>query len=282
MPVAQRHDLIGAVDGAPSITRQCQLLGVSRSGWYYEPAQESAENLELMALIDRQYIKTPFFGVPRMTHWLREQQDRRVNHKRVARLMRVMGLQAIYPKPRTTVSAPEHKVYPYLLRDVHVVRPDQVWATDITYIPMRTGFMYLVAVIDWYSRYVLAWELSNIMTVDFCLKALEDALTRARPEIFNSDQGSQFTCLDFVNRLLTAGVQISMDGRGRALDNVFVERLWRSLKYEDIYLRDYTCGRTLFHGLERYFAFFNHERPHQGLGYKTPAAVYHGHASASH
>ena len=274
MTLAQRRDLVGADDDGPSIVRQCDLLGLSRSGWYYEPAPESPTNLALMALIDRQYIATPFYGVPRMTHWLRE-EGHEVNHKRVERLMRIMGLQAIYPKPRTTVNAPEHKIYPYLLRNLKVDHPNHVWATDITYIPMRHGFMYLAAIIDWYSRYVLAWELSNTLTVDFCLRALDRALAAAQPEIFNSDQGSQFTCPDFVNRLLNAAVRISMDGRGRALDNVFVERLWRSLKYEDIYINDYDCGHSLFRGIDRYFNFFNHRRPHQGLGYRTPATVYH-------
>jgi putative transposase len=274
MPLVQRRKLVGADGDGPSIVRQCDLLGLSRSGWYYEPAPESPTNLALMALIDRQYITTPFYGVPRMTHWLRE-EGHKVNHKRVERLMRIMGLQAIYPKPRTTVNAPEHKIYPYLLRNLKVDHPNHVWATDITYIPMRHGFMYLAAIIDWHSRYVLAWELSNTLTVDFCLRALDRALAAAQPEIFNSDQGSQFTCPEFVNRLLNAAVRISMDGRGRALDNVFVERLWRSLKYEDIYINDYDCGHSLFSGIERYFDFFNHRRPHQGLGYRTPATVYH-------
>jgi putative transposase len=227
-----------------------------------------------MKLIDEQYTARPFYGSRRMTVWL-GQRGEEVNRKRVQRLMRVMGLEAIYPGPRRSTAGQGHRVYPYLLRGVAVERRDQVWSTDITYIPMASGFMYLTAVIDWYSRYVLAWRLSNTLDGAFCLDALEEALGVGKPEIFNTDQGVQFTASAFVGRLEAAGVAVSMDGRGRALDNVFVERLWRSVKYEDIYLRCYETVPELRRGLDRYFGFYNDERPHQSLGYRTPAAIYH-------
>lgn len=258
-----------------SIRRQCQLIELNRATYYYEPAQESAENLALMRLIDEQYLRTPFYGYPRMTAYLRD-HEHLVNPKRVARLMRLMGLQAVGPKPRTTVAMPGHKVYPYLLRGLVVERPNQVWSTDITYIPMPHGFMYLTAVIDWYSRYILAWELSNTLDSLFCLDALEQALGQGMPEIFNTDQGAQFTALAFTARLEKAGIRVSMDGRGRALDNVFVERFWRSVKYEDVYLHDYATVHALEQGLEGYFQFYNHERPHQSLDYSTPVKVHYG------
>lgn len=244
------------------------MLGLSRSTWYYEPAGEAAVNLALMRQIDRQYLETPFYGSRRMA----KQLD--VNRKRVQRLMRMMGIEAIYPKRRTTRRAAGHKVYPYLLRNVAITRPDQVWSTDITYVPMRHGFLYLVAVMDWYSRYVLAWRLSNTLDGGFCVEALEEALTGGRPEIFNSDQGSQFTATSFTIRLETCGVAISMDGRGRAIDNVFVERLWRSVKYEEVYLNDYTTAWEAEESLSSYFQFYCHRRLHQSLGYQTPADVY--------
>ena len=256
-----------------SIRRQCELLGLNRATYYYQPAPESELNLRLMRLIDEQYLKTPFYGWPRMTAYLRR-QEYAVNHKRVQRLMRKMGLQAIYPKRRTTVAAAGHKVYPYLLRNLAITRPNQVWSTDITYIPMLHGFMYLVAVIDWYSRYVLAWQLSNTLDGLFCLDALERALTQGSPDIFNTDQGAQFTALAFTARLQAAGIRISMDGRGRALDNIFVERLWRSVKYEHVYLFEYELVSELEKGLREYFTFYNHERPHQSLSYQTPAEVH--------
>jgi putative transposase len=257
-----------------SVRRQCELLGLNRASLYYQPAPESEENLRLMRLIDEQYLKTPFYGSRRMTAWL-EGEGYDVNRKRVQRLMRVMGIEAIYPRPHTSKGNPSHKVYPYLLRDLPIVRPDQVWSIDITYIPMRLGSMYLVAIIDWYSRYVLSWRLSNTLDVVFCMEALEDALQLGKPSIFNSDQGSQFTSLEFTRRLeLEADIAISMDGRGRALDNIFVERLWRSVKYEDIYIRDYENGADLDSGLTEYFQFYNYERPHQSLNYRTPATVH--------
>ena len=226
-----------------------------------------------MRRIDQQHLRTPFFGVEEMTAWLRRKGEP-VNPKRIRRLMRLMGIEAIYPKPRTSRRAPDHEIYPYLLRDLSIIRPDQVWATDITYVPMRRGFMYLVAIMDWFSRYIVAWRLSNSLEVGFCLECLDEALATGRPEIFNSDQGAQFTSTAFTGRLQQAGVAISMDGRGRALDNVFIERLWRTVKYEDIYLRDYETGWSLEAGLHAYFDFYRQERPHSSLGYRTPAEVY--------
>ncbi len=258
-----------------SIRRQCELLGLSRSTFYYEPAGATPEDLRLMRLIDEQYTACPFYGSRRMTQWLTRRGEG-VNRKRVQRLMRTMGLEAIYPKPRLSAAGRDHKIYPYLLRGVKVERPDQVWSTDITYVPMPSGFMYLAAVIDWYSRYVITWRLSNTLDGGFCLEMLEEALGSGCPEIFNNDQGVQFTAEAFTGRLLSAGVSVSMDGRGRALDNVFVERLWRSVKYEDIYIRGYETVPELQRGLARYFVFYNQERLHQSLGYETPLEVYRG------
>ncbi len=258
-----------------SVRRQCELLGLNRSSLYYEPAGETAENLRLMRKIDEQYTACPFYGSRRMTAWLVDQGEE-VNRKRVQRLMRTMGLEAIYPKPRLSTAGQGHKVYPYRLRGVKIERPDQVWSTDITYVPMTDGFMYLAAVIDWFSRYVIAWRLSNTLDGSFCLEMLEEALRGGRPEIFNTDQGVQFTAEAFTGCLESAGVAVSMDGRGRALDNVFVERLWRSVKYEDIYIRGYEVVPELYQGLGRYFGFYNGERLHQSLDYRTPAAVYRG------
>ena len=257
-----------------SVRRQCELLGLNRSGLYYEPARESLANLRLMRLLDEQYLRTPFYGSRRMTAWLTRQGEE-VNRKHVQKLMGIMGLEAIHPGPRTTTRNPDHKVYPYLLRDLTIERRDQVWSTDVTYIPLEQGFMFLAAVIDWHSRFVLSWRLSNTLDGRFSLEALDAALEGGRPEIFNTDQGVQFTARAFTGRLEEAGVRISMDGRGRALDNVFVERLWRSLKYEDVYLKSYGSVTELEEGLERWFAFYNHERLHQGLAYRTPAEVYH-------
>jgi len=236
---------------------------------------ESQENLDLMRLIDELYLKRPFYGSPRLTDWLRE-LGWTVNEKRVTRLMRLMGLQAVLPGPHTSRPSPEHKVYPYLLRGLQVVAPDEVWCADITYVPMRRGFLYLVAVMDWFSRYVLSWELSNTLESYFCLEALERALSVSCPGIFNTDQGAQFTAEAFTRRLLEAEIAISMDGRGRALDNVFVERLWRTVKYEEVYLRDYADGAEACEGLGRFFRFYNTERRHQSLDRRTPAQVYYG------
>jgi putative transposase len=256
-----------------SIRRQCELIGLNRSSFYYQPVGESEYNLKLMRLIDEQYTRTPFYGWPRITAWLRR-EGHTVNPKRIRRLMHLMGLQAIYPKPRTSTPAPGHRKYSYLLRDLKITRPGQVWSTDITYVPMQHGFMYLVAIIDWFSRYVLAWQLSNTLDGLFCRVALRQALERGTPEIFNTDQGAQFTAVEFTDVLENAGIRISMDGRGRALDNVFVERLWRTVKYEDIYLKDYGTAPQLDAGLHAYFQFYNHERLHQSLDYCTPAEVH--------
>lgn len=246
---------------------------MNRSSYYYVPATESPLNLQLMRLLDEQYMRTPFYGWPRMTVYLRS-QGYAVNHKRVQRLMQKMGIQALYPKPSLSKANREHQIYPYLLRGLAITHPDQVWSTDITYIPMRNGFLYLAAVMDWYSRYVLAWQLSNTLDTLFCVAALKQALQLGRPAIFNTDQGAQFTALAFTSVLEQAAIQISMDGKGRALDNIFIERLWRTVKYEDIYLNDYDSGPALFAGLQAYFTFYNDVRPHQSLDYRTPAAIY--------
>jgi len=256
-----------------SLRRQCALLGLARGNLYYQPVSEHEENLQLMRLLDEQYTATPCYGVRRMTAWLRR-RGYVVNPKRVRRLLRQMGLAAIYAKPRISLPAEGYVIYPYLLRGVPVAHVNQVWSADITYIRLQAGFVYLVAVIDWFSRYVLSWVLSITMDVPFCVEALDQALGQGQPEIFNTDQGAQFTSQAFTARLKEGGVRISMDGRGRALDNVFVERLWRSVKYEEVYLRDYYTVEDARHGLARYFAFYNAERLHQALGYRTPAEVY--------
>lgn len=255
------------------VYRQCELLGLSRSSYYYESKRDDSYNLKLMNLIGKQFTKTPFYGVPRMTAWL-NLHGQKVNHKRVRRLMRLMGLQAVYPKPRLSSSNQAHKKYPYLLNNMVIDNPDRVWCADITYIRMLHGFVYLVAIMDWYSRFVLAWNISTTLDTVFCLEALEQALTLSKPGIFNTDQGSQFTSLEFTGRLEQNGIRISMDGRGRVFDNIFIERLWRSVKYEEVYLHQYQTvseARTL---LTRYFFFYNMERLHESLGYKTPYEVY--------
>jgi putative transposase len=257
-----------------SVRRQCELLGLCRSSLYYQPAEETEENLRLMRLIDQEYTAHPFYGSRKMTKWLREVPGEEVNRKRVQRLMRLMGLEAIYPRPRLSLGGRGHRIYPYLLRDVAIERPDQVWSTDITYVPLAAGFMYLAATIDWYSRYVIAWRLSNTLEGSFCQEMLEEALGQGRPEVFNTDQGVQFTAAAWTSRLEAAGVAVSMDGKGRYLDNIFVERLWRTVKYEELYLRGYERVPELGRGLERYFDFYNEERLHQALDYRTPAQVY--------
>ena len=272
LPVSTRRGWVKP-DSVYSIRRQCRLAGVSRSGFYYKPVPESNENLQLMRLIDEQYMRHPEFGYPRMTDWLRD-QGYSVNRKRIARLMQRMGLQAITPGPHTSKPAPGHKIYPYLLRDVEIKRVNQVWSTDITYIPMKHGFMYLIAVIDWYSRYVLSWELSNSLDSIFCISALEQALEIDTPEIFNTDQGSQFTSDAFTEVLLDKKIALSMDGRGRALDNAFIERLWWTLKYEDVYPKDYRDGHSLYRGLDAYFSYYNCERKHSALDRQTPVEVF--------
>jgi len=259
---------------APSVRRQCELLSVSRSSVYYEPVEPDAEELALMRRIDEMHLKYPFFGSRKITQTLKA-QGVQINRKRVQRLMRLMDLQSTAPRPNTSKPAPEHPVYPYLLRGVTITRANQAWATDITYIPMAHGFAYLVAIIDWYSRRVLAWRLSNTLETGFCIEALKEALRRfGKPEVFNTDQGSQFTCAEFTSVLLERGIKISMDGKGRCIDNIFVERLWRSLKYEHVYLNPYDSLSEARDGIGRYFRFFNYQRPHASLGYQTPAAIY--------
>jgi len=253
--------------------RQCELLGFARSSYYYEPNRDDGYNLLLMNLIDEQFTKTPFYGVPRMRAWLKI-QGHAVNHKRVRRLMRRMGLEAVYPKPHLSRSNQQHNKYPYLLRNLRIDHPDQVWCADITYLRMLHGFAYLVAVMDWYSRFILAWELSTSLDTCFCIAALENALEISKPGIFNSDQGCQFTSVEFTNRLEREGIRISMDGRGRVFDNIFVERLWRSVKYEEVYLHQYQTVSEARKRLANYFIFYNRERLHESLGYQTPYQVY--------
>ena len=265
--------LIERENGVLSISRQCELVGLARSSCYYRSVGESEENVGYMRLLDEQYTRTPFYGVALMTAWLRS-EGYEVNEKRVRRLLRTMGLEAIYPRRRLSAPGEGHRIYPYLLRGVEIGYPDQVWSTDITYIRMRGGFVYLVAILDWYSRYVVSWEVSRTLESGFCVAALEEGLREGRPEIFNSDQGSQFTSEAFTDRLETAGVRISMDGRGRVFDNIFVERLWRTVKYEEVYLKEYEDLEEARESLEGYFAFYNGERLHQSLGYVTPAEVY--------
>lgn len=253
--------------------RQCELLGVNRSGLYYEPLGESGENLTLMRLLDEQYTRTPFYGSRKMVEWLAT-QGFEVNRKRVSRLMALMGIEAVYPKPKLSQPGEGHRIYPYLLRGVEVNRVNQVWSTDITYIRMAQGFVYLAAVMDWFSRYVLSWSLSLTMEIDFCVEALRSALRRGRPAIFNSDQGSQFTSEKFTGELAAREIAISMDGRGRCMDNIFIERLWRSLKYEEVYLKDYRSVSEARAGIGKYFRFYNQQRLHQSLEYRTPSALW--------
>ncbi len=269
----RRREMADRQHPALSTVRQCALLGISRSSVYYRPRATSLEDLAVMKLIDQQYLATPFYGSRRMTVWL-QRQGRTMSRKRVQRLMRTMGLRAIFRRPRTSQPAAGHKVYLYLLGGMEITRPNQVWAADITYIPMARGFLYLVAIMDWYSRYVLSWRLSNTLDADFCVEALEEALSQGKPEIFNTDQGSQFTGEAFTGLLKQHGVRISMDGKGRYRDNIFVERLWRTVKYEEVYLKAYSTGREAKAGLDAYFRFYNAQRPHQALGYRTPAEVF--------
>ena len=275
MSPGRRRGMVDREHRKLPIVRQCALLGVSRSSLYYRPKGASEEDLSLMGEIDRQYLETPFYGSRRMKAWL-GRRGIQVSRKRVQRLMRAMGLRAIYRRPRTSRPAKGHRVYPYLLRNAKVTRPNQVWVADITYLPMARGFLYLAAVMDWYSRYVVAWRLSNTLEADFCAEALMEALERGRPEVFNTDQGSQFTSQEFTQVLQDRGVKISMDGKGRYQDNIFVERLWRTVKYEEVYLKAYANTLEARRGLGEYFRFYNNQRPHQALGYRTPAEVFHG------
>lgn len=255
------------------VCRQCELLGLARSSYYYNSQRDDGYNLYLMNLIDEQFTKTPFYGVERMTAWLRRRGEE-VNRKRVRRLMRLMGLEAVYPKQRLSLSNQAHKKYPYLLSNLAIDHSDQVWCADITYIRMLHGFIYLMAIMDWYSRFVLAWEISTTLDTSFCLSALKEALKLSKPEIFNTDQGTQFTSLEFTGRLEQKGIRISMDGRGRVYDNIFVERLWRSVKYEEAYLHQYQTVSEARNSLAKYFLFYNMERLHESLGYRTPFEIY--------
>ncbi len=274
MSRAKRHSMIDRDDPKLSVSRQCELVGISRSSLYYQPLEPDQEDLDLMAMMDRQYLKTPFNGSRRMSAWLRS-HGHKVNRKRVRRLMRLMRLEAVYRPPNTSKPNPEHRTYPYLLRGLEVTGVNQVWVADITYIPMARGSLYLVAIMDHFSRYVLSWRLSNTLDAAFCLEALEEALSKGKPEIFNTDQGSQFASDAFTGMLLENDVHISMDGKGRYLDNIFVERLWRSIKYEEVYLKAYDTVREAREGIEAYMGFYNNERPHQALCYRTPVEVYH-------
>ena len=281
MSVAQRRGMVDREHlslsiASLSIARQCALLGVARSSLYYRPKEASGEDLALLRAMDRQYLDTPCYGSSRrMKVWL-AWEGRCVSRKRVQRLMRIMGLRAIYRSPRTSQPAPAHRVYPYLLRNARITRPNQVWAADITYLPMDRGFLYLVAIMDWHSRYVVAWRLSNPLEADCCVDALQEALGQGQPDIFNTDQGSQFTSLEFTHVLQEHGVKISRDGKGRYSDNIFVERLWRTLKYEEVYLKAYVNATEARKEVGAYFRFYNDQRPHQALGYRTPAEVFHG------
>jgi putative transposase len=273
-PVAARRELIGPIE-QPSIRQQCQLLNISRGAYYYEPCPETEANLALMRVLDELHLEHPVYGSRRLTVLLK-QRGQEINRKRVRRLLRLMGIEAIYPRRRVNLPGQEHEIYPYLLQGLEISGPNQVWCSDITYLPMACGFMYLVAVMDWWSRYVLAWELSNTMETEFCIRAWEQALTHAgqAPLISNTDQGAQFTSPGFIDAVQSAGVEVSMDGRGRWMDNRFIERLWRSVKYEDVYLNDYGDGLSAGRGLGRWFGNYNETRPHQALGNATPEQWY--------
>jgi putative transposase len=274
MSLDRRRQMIEPEHPQLSVVRQCELVSISRSGFYHRLAGETPLNLELMRLIDAQFLETPWYGARQMARHLRR-EGYAIGRQRIWRLMAKMGLAPIYQRPRTTVPNPEHQIFPYLLRDLAIDRPNQVWCADITYLPMRRGFLYLVAVMDWATRKVLAWRVSNTMDVEFCIEALEEALARfGRPEIFNTDQGSQFTSPRFTGILQRAGVRISMDGRGRWMDNVFIERLWRSLKYECVYLHAFETGSELRAGLSKWIGYYNGGRPHSALAGRTPDEVY--------
>jgi len=268
-----------------SIARQCKLLGLHRSGYYrqnYYSMKESSENLELMRLIDEEYTRHPFYGSRKIRDYL-GRCGYKINRKRIQRLMRIMGIQSIAPKPDTSAPRKEHKIYPYLLKGMKITRPKQVWCSDITYIRMPGGFVYLTAVMDWYSRYVLSWEVSTTMDDDFCINALQSAIRRfGKPDVFNTDQGSQYTGNDFTGVLKQHQIQISMDGKGRCMDNIFIERLWRSVKYEEIYIKEYSNVKDLINALKQYFEFYNFERPHQSLNRNTPAEIYFGEFAIQH
>ena len=275
MGVDEKRRLIELDDRELSVRRQCELVGLARSNLYYEPVAATDEAVRIMHRVDEIFTESPFYGSRRIQETLRH-EGICVGRERVQRCMRLMGLRAIYPKRNLSKRHPGHKIYPYLLRGREITHPNHVWATDITYLRLRQGFVYLVAVVDWYSRYVLSWRISNTIEVSFCREALEEALEKGNPEIFNSDQGAQFTSDEFTGILLSKEIAISMDGRGRAFDNIFTERLWRSVKYEEVYLKDYQVCRDAREGLEKYFLFYNTRRYHQSLGYKTPYEVHFG------
>jgi len=270
-----KRSLIEPRNTGISVVRQCELLDLARASLYFRPSATDTDDLNMMRLIDEKYLDYPFLGSRRMAEILGRDTGTAINRKRIQRLMRIMGIEAIYPKPNLSKRDDSHKIFPYLLRNISIDRPNYVWSCDITYIPLEGGFAYLIAVIDWFSRYVLSWRLSNTMTVDFCLSALEEALGLGMPVIFNTDQGSQFTSIEFTGLLLDRGIKVSMDGKGRALDNIFIERLWRSVKYEDIYLKGYRSLPAAETGLENYFDFYNTGRPHQSLSYATPSEMHY-------
>ncbi len=274
MTIDEKRQLISPVDPDLTLERQCELLGLSRSSYYYEPASLSREDERLMRLLDLHYTELPFEGKIKRALWLSGQVGYIVGRKRVASLMDKMGIETLYPKPNTSAGNKEHTIYPYLLRDENITASNQVWSSDITYIPILGSHVYLMAIIDWYSRYVVEWALSISLEADFCVLALREALLKSRCEIFNTDQGSQFTSEAWITVLKNAKISISMDGRGRYLDNIFVERLWRSVKQECIYLRDFTAVSDVKLALREYFEYYNHQRLHQALEYKTPAEIY--------
>jgi putative transposase len=270
----RRKEMVEPEDPGLSITKQCELLQISRSSWYYEATGESELNLKLMRLIDEQFLEAPYYGARQMARYLRR-QGYWVNRKRVRRLMQKMGLMAIYQKPNTSKPHPEHEIFPYLLRGIDIAAPNQVWCSDVTYIPMKKGFLYLVAVMDWHSRKVLSWRLSNTLDADFCVEALKEALAKyGNPVIFNTDQGSQFTSFSFIQTLKDAQVKISMDSKGRWMDNIMIERLWRSLKYECIYLHAFETGSQARQGIDKWIRRYNEERPHSSLDGRTPHEAY--------
>ncbi|HEY9784679.1 MAG TPA: IS3 family transposase [Candidatus Obscuribacterales bacterium] len=271
----ERQEMVDRETESPSVRKQCELLNLNRSTLYYKAVEPDAETLGLMMLIDKIFLEHPYFGARRIKQML-IRAGKRVTRRRVRRLMKLMGIEALYRKPRTSKANPEHKIYPYLLKGLAIERPDQVFASDITYIPMAKGFVYLVAVMDWHSRYILSWRLSNTLESDFCIEALNEALSQATPDIFNTDQGSQFTSEDFVGAVLASGAKMSMDGRGRCMDNIFVERLWRNLKYEEVYLHAYESIKQARESIASWVDFYNNRRPHQALDYRTPAEVYFG------
>lgn len=273
-PLQERRNMIEKTQSSLSVAGQCRLLGIHRSGLYYRPCVESEENLRIMRLMDEQYFKTPFYGIRKLSAWL-QQQGLTVNRKRVARLMKLMGWKTLYRRKNTSQPDKQNRIYPYLLKGLDINRSNQVWAMDITYVPMKKGFMYLCAVIDLYSRYVVNWSVSNTMTAEWCAQVAAEAMqVHGTPEIFNTDQGSQFTGDVFMSLLKENHVQISMDGKGRAIDNIFIERLWRSVKYEQVYLHVPEDGVQLYKGLQQYFEFYNTQRPHQSLRYRSPESFY--------